>query len=693
MPQQKFVEIALELAKRDWKVFPLSPNTKLASIREWQKQASSDPAKIKDWWKKASDSNIGLLTGRESGLAVVDVDVKNGKRGDLSWKSLGELPPTLMAATPTGGFHAYYNCPKEGLGCRVDMLEGIDLRADGGYVVAPGSLIDGKPYRWLDPSAEIIDLPWSVAEMIGNNKKNKKKNSFKLDGTITEGSRNEKLYKQLCSLRAQGWEDNAIYGAAKSLNETQCNPPLSDKEAQTCATQACKHKKGSGETAHDVSEDFIAKKFTEKHGDDCRYVNTWGSWFHWTGTYWEREETLLTSFLVRDVCFQIADECKNQKGTSRIKSSATFSSVEKILRADREHAAKPDQFDADDFLLNTPGGVIDLKSGINMPNEREHYMSKITSAFPENKSKIWLKFLDEITDGDKDLQSYLQRVMGYCLSGSTQEQALFFFYGTGSNGKSTFLNVIYKILGDYATKAPSEMFMESKTEQHPTSLAGLKGARVAIASEVSDGRRWNESRIKELTGGSPITARFMREDFFDFVPTFKIILEGNHKPMIKSVDEAIKRRMHLVPFKVTIPAEKREHGLEDKLIIEKNGILNWMLEGCLEWQKHGLKAPQAVVSATNDYLEAEDTFGKWIEETCEIKQGWKETSSNLYVSFAEWCKANGEYPRSGKMFSQALISRGYENIRTHNGKTFIGLKLLNSQKVGKNEDTNGTQKY
>ena len=220
-------------------------------------------------------------------------------------------------------------------------------------------------------------------------------------------------------------------------------------------------------------------------------------------------------------------------------------------------------------------------------------MTKKTAVAPGMRCPTWHEFLKRTTDGDNELQRYLQRVAGYALTGDTSEHALFFAYGTGANGKSTFLNAVSGMIGDYHKTAPIETFTESKSDRHPTDLAGLRGARMVTAVETEEGRRWAESKIKTLTGGDKIAARFMRQDFFEYAPQFKLLIAGNHKPSLRTVDEAIRRRFHLIPFTVTIPPEQRDTTLGDRLKDEWPGILGWAIEGCVEWMAKGLAAPKA----------------------------------------------------------------------------------------------------
>ena len=287
----------------------------------------------------------------------------------------------------------------------------------------------------------------------------------------------------------------------------------------------------------------------------------------------------------------------------QLTSSKTIAAVKWMAESDRKHATTVEQWDTDPWLLNTPGGTIDLRTGELRPNTQEDYITKVAAVTPAGKCPIWLQFLAEITGGDQNLQDFLQRMFGYALTGVTTEHALFFLYGTGGNGKSVFINTISGILAEYHKPAPIETFTASQSERHPTDLAGLRGARCVTAVETEEGRKWAESKIKALTGGDAISARFMRQDFFEYVPQFKLIIAGNHKPGLRSVDEAIRRRFNLIPFTVTIPPEKRDLDLAEKLKAEWPAILQWGVEGCKQWQKIGLAPPKAVTDATNAYLE------------------------------------------------------------------------------------------
>ena len=267
------------------------------------------------------------------------------------------------------------------------------------------------------------------------------------------------------------------------------------------------------------------------------------------------------------------------EAAAKLASRSTIAAVEKIACSDPTHAATSEEWDADVWALNTPAGVVDLRSGRLRPHRREDRMTKIATAAPKAPVRAGSPSSHDVTGGDAELIAYLQRMVGYCLTGVTSAHALFFLYGTGANGKSVFVNVLTTILGDYAANAPMDTFMETRGDRHPTDLAGLRGARFVSSIETEQGRRWNESKVKAITGGDKVSARFMRQDFFEYTPQFKLVIAGNHKPSIRNVDEAMRRRLHLIPFTVTIPPDKRDGKLTEKLLLERNGILAWAVRG------------------------------------------------------------------------------------------------------------------
>lgn len=467
---------------------------------------------------------------------------------------------------------------------------------------------------------------------------------------------------------AEGWDvADAVAAGFDVLDFITQGPRMSIKPAQGLPTQ---------EASVWATDDALALAFTSRYGEDWRYCAAWGKWLVWTGQRWQADETLLVHHLIRSICREAALKADSHRLAAKLAASSTVSGVERLARTDRRHASTSEEWDADLFALNTPGGVVDLATGRLKPHAREDRMTKLATATPRGQAARWRAFLTDVTGGDADLQAYLQRVVGYSLTGATSAHALFFLYGTGANGKSVFVNVISTILGDYAASAPMDTFMETRGDRHPTDLAGLRGARFVAAVETEQGRRWNESKVKAITGGDKVSARFMRQDFFEYVPQFKLVIAGNHKPSIRNVDEAMKRRLHLIPFTVTIPPAKRDSQLTEKLLAERNGILAWAVEGGLLWRQHGLKPPPCVVSATDEYFEEEDAIGDFLEEEAQRHPQARVAVAEVFQRWQDWATRRGEYVGTSRWLSQQLINRGFARTRLHGGvKGLSGLSL------------------
>ena len=411
------------------------------------------------------------------------------------------------------------------------------------------------------------------------------------------------------------------------------------------------------------SEDNLARHWVIRHGKYWRYVAQFGAWYEWQDDHWQQEKTSKAFELARN----ITREALSWDGISkaerlRVNSARTAGAMLQFVRSDRKIAALADQWDANPNLLGVPGGVIDLTLCKMVSADPEHFITKRTSVAPiKGEPERWLKFLREVTRDNEEIMAYLQRFAGYCLTGDTSEHSLAFLYGTGANGKGTFVSTLLGVMADYAITAPIETFSESKTERHSTELARLRGARLVATEETSIGAKWNESRIKVLTGGNRISAHFMRQDDFEFQPEFKLLIAGNHKPQMRSVDEAMKRRMHIVPFTVTIPESERDPHLADALRKEWPQILYWMIQGCAAWRDYRLAPPDQVREATERYLQSNDILAAWLEECCEC-EGESE-GKILYQNFASWCDAQGETVWSRRGWADAMIDKGFENFR------------------------------
>ncbi|MBI0432817.1 hypothetical protein D9598_03105 [Roseomonas sp. KE0001] len=405
----------------------------------------------------------------------------------------------------------------------------------------------------------------------------------------------------------------------------------------------------------ELTEHGVADEFARRFRNRLRYCHHTGAWFMWDGARWQQNETKLAFTWARRLVASLnrRTEFKTRAVTGR---TAFAAGVERFAQADEGMAVVSSAWDADPWLLGTPGGTVELRTGRLRPARQAEGITKATAVAPALTAACpaWLAFLHEAAGGDAELVRFLQLWAGYCLTGDTREHALAFVYGGGGNGKSVFISALSGILGDYARTAPMETFTASHNDRHPTELAMLRGARLVTASETEEGRAWAESRIKQMTGGDVLAARFMRRDFFEFRPQFKLTIIGNHKPALKNVDEAARRRFNIIPF-LHRPAQP-DRELAEKLRQEWPGILRWMVEGCLAWQREGLSKPHAVTEATAEYFEAQDHFGRWLAECCIIEPSLSTRPAALLHSFQDWCQENGE-PIADNRRLRSLIER------------------------------------
>ncbi|MDO8864045.1 phage/plasmid primase, P4 family [Haliea sp. E1-2-M8] len=458
----------------------------------------------------------------------------------------------------------------------------------------------------------------------------------------------------------------------------------------------------------DLSHDNLALELSRAgFADDARYVHSVGRWYLFDGTRWVRDDKLGHMTAIREYLRAVSDglqrwaeehadtDAQRKQAAAAIrtlKQAPTIHAVETVARSNADLVASMDLFDADPLLLGTPGGTVDLRTGELVTARRDHWLTKqtaVTPAPPGAAAPLWGQFLNRVFNGDQELIEFLQRAAGYALTGHTREHKLFFFYGTGRNGKSVFLNTLFDLMADYSKRAAAQTFLDSHGERHPTDLAGLHGARLVAGSELPPGKIWNESVIKDLTGGDVITARFMRQDFFDYQPQFTLFIAGNHQPSFRGIDEAIRARVVLVPFSVTIPADERDPELPQKLQDEWPAILRWMVDGAVDWQRQGLAVPDSVKAASLEYLDAEDTLGEFLADNLIHAPGSRVSIAAMYERFTDWQRANGLSNVWSKIaMTKALKERGHQAVRLDAGtRGFSDVRLStmpNDYKAAKN---------
>lgn len=483
----------------------------------------------------------------------------------------------------------------------------------------------------------------------------------------------------LRQVRSENQSLEDAWQAVREHNQAMIMPPWDEEDLRRefdalRARDIASHASAAAHAAVPLSEDDLANRLSTAIRGYWRYVPAWGRWMHWTGAVWCADATDSILDIARKICRQAASAEGGSRG-QRISAKRTHDAVVAIARTDPIIAAPPDIWDRYPMLLNTPAGIVDLATGTVGPHDPGMMLTQMTSASPGSGCTRWLGFLEAITDGDQALAAYLQRFFGYCLTGLTREHAMLFLHGPGANGKSVLIQTIASVIGDYARTAAAETFTESRSDRHSTDLAGLRGARLVLVNETEAGKAWAEGRLKTVTGGDKVRARFMHRDFFEYGPQYKLMVTGNHRPVLRTVGEAMRRRLHLVNIDRIIPSERRDPNLIAKLLEERDGILTWMIDGCLEWQRTGLQPPDWIREAVDTYLEDEDLVGQWIAEQCDSGPTFRATSLDLFTSWSSWASARGHDPGNTRTFGLSLSARGHIAERFMGSRAWRGLRL------------------
>ena len=435
-----------------------------------------------------------------------------------------------------------------------------------------------------------------------------------------------------------------------------------------------------------TNRDFFIKAYSEK----VRYCISWNKFLIWNGTCWQidtrgRVEEMCVDFIhkmyralrsIDDYQLKVLFE----KHLVRSENYRRIQGMVGLLKMSKDLKVEDFEMDKDHLLFNTQTQTINLRTGkIRDPSNKDLITNKSNFVFQKDAMcPTWNLFLQQIFNNDNDLIRFVQKAMGYALSGDVSEQCLFILWGTGANGKSTFLNVLHHLFGDYARSTMIETFMKKNSEQS-NDLARLKGARLVTTSEIEQGKPLSESLIKTVTGEDELTARFLYGEYFSFKPTFKIFMATNHKPKIRGADNGIWRRIKMIPFTVTIPPEQRDKKLTEKLIAENSGILNWLIKGYAMWKKEGLEEPDAVRQANEEYRMDMDAVGTFVTDCFEIDASlkWRLHTKILYETYMKWCVKNNEKIMSQKWLALRMQEKGFKRIATNGQRMWLGLVLRN----------------
>ncbi|MCP4257850.1 MAG: DNA primase [Planctomycetes bacterium] len=714
----RILECALYYIERGWTVLPLytikdskctCPGKKPCKpgkhpygplVPNGSKDATTDEKTVRRWFGGKYNVNIGICAGKASGLVLLDIDPRHGGNESLSKFS---VPETLQVITGSLGSHYYFSHP----GCDVrnstsTLAPGLDVRAEGGYCVAPPSKhISGNEYRWkLDPRAvEIAPCPEWIYKSNGQEKKTQ---CDKLGETIEEGTRDNALTSLAGTMRAKGMQFEEIYAALQKVNEKRCKPPKPDSDIERIARSVSSNYKPRKKRYH-RTDAGNAERFAGQYKAMIVYDHNRNKWLCFDGKRWNEQIgnvkagrfAIRTARSILEEASRIDDEDQRKKLVAwafKSKAAGRLQAMQNIAKKLPLISTYSDCFDNDKFLFNCLNGTIDLRTGKLRRHDPKDMITKIAPVIydPDAKFELWDNVLKTAFDGDETLLNFVQRAFGYSITGDISEEKLFLVHGDAASSKSTILEAIKSTLGQYAQIADFESFLKQRVSSHGprNDIATLAGARFVVSIEVDEGKHLAEGLIKMLTGGDTIRARFLFQESFEFLPQFKLWLACNHAPIVNDADEAMWRRILLVPFNHVVPKNKRDPRVKAVLRDPKvagPAILAWLVRGCLERQKSGLIIPQSIEEATGQYRDEQDPLKEFFEDECELAPDAFVPVMEMRQKYDEWAKASGiKWPLSPRKFNKRMESRGCRRVakkyidnagETKTGKCWIGVTI------------------
>lgn len=689
---------------------------------------------IRKWYTHDPQWGIGIVCGEISGgLEVIDLDGGSfAEQFDaaIRMNANGLYDKLVIEQSPSGGRHYAYRCEDfEGntiIAKTTAQLTGhkngtdglttlIETRGQGGYIVTYPTrgycLIQGSWDALPVISREERNMLWGCAALLDESDKAAPVVQAEPRKAGYTKAQNAALGDQVADiLKRNGWTLERIARDRQEWRRPGKETGVSatwnyiDDSFYVFSSNADPFKANHRYTAlqiiallepdslpiedrpltenYSLTDAGNGERFTARYQNQFKHSRAWG-WLHWNGHKWARNADVLVMDAARNTARRIVNEASdgNAEDFKRITkwSLATLqrSKLDAMLYLASSEAgirATPNDFDADHFLLNCQNGFIDLRSGKFLAPDPACMLSKSVNTIydPFATCPRWLSFLDRIMAGNENLISFLRRAIGYSLTGSTVEQCFFLNYGTGANGKSVFLETMRGLLNDYAAAAEFSAFLATASENVRNDIAALAGARFVSANESGADKRLSESIIKALTGGDTISARFLFHEYFEFAPQFKVWMATNHKPIIRDTDHAIWRRVKLIPFDVTIPEGERDQNLSATLRGEFAGILNWAIQGCMEWQQGGLGTPAEVTEATNTYRNEQDSISAFIEARCIIKREACFSATKLHKLY---CEDTGEKV-SAREFHRLMSEHGYKSEHSRSGTVWLGIGPL-----------------
>lgn len=677
--------------------------------------ASKDPNVVRAWMDRWPFANWALATGHINGLITIDIDPRNG--GFDSFEQYeearpdGPLPGTLRSFTGGGGSHLFFGYPPDATikGSQSKWMPGVDIKSDGGYVILPeAEHKTGGRYKWINwhdqpvwlPADVVFDLTQLSTRGSSLGSTSDLPSTSEILAGVPEGERDSTLFREACRLRRQ-LGDGARRAVEILILEAarNCSPPFPDDVALRKVEQAWQQDHSdllvdlvwpqqspstNGSEPHALTDLGNAKRLLDQYGNDMLYVEGWG-WLVWTDIGWQRdsrgdiaERTHKLSELIIDEARQMENDGVTDpkkiieyiKWANRSQSAATMNNSLEVVQDMTQIRQPAVAFDSVDHELVCRNGVVDLRTGQLRPIDRNDLVTKNTGVVydPSYRLDEWERFIWECCNGDQETINYLQRSLGYSLTGDTKEEALWLIGGPPASGKSTFLDGVHAAMGSYATTTQSDTFMWVRGQSAPPhELARLAGVRLVSLAEIKEGASFDENLIKQVTGGDRVTARFLYQGAFEFRPQFAIWIGTNHDP--QAHDDALWRRIKKIKFPNAIPPEKRDLSLKALLRDPNRGgraVLAWAVRGAMEWYAGGLRQPHAVTAAVWEYHAEQDHIQQFIDECIQPAQGVQVLLKEAYSTYRIWCVNTGQRTKPRPIFEKMMRGKGFQTIMSEN---------------------------
>ncbi len=702
------LDAALSYAERGWRVFPCRVRGKEPATSDGFKSATTHRPTIIGWWSSNPNYNIGIATGPGSNLFVLDVDEKPGKAsGTATIKAMNvTVPATLTVRTGSGGWQYYFRFP-EGSGVTISAGKigpGIDTRGDGGYVVAPESVHPdtGEKYVWQnDPGGDLADVPPWVLEKLSTAEKPKRAEPVPV---VIGENRNSTLMSLAGSMRARGMTRDEIEVAISAVNDSRCSPALPTREIQQIAKHVSVYAPKRPAEAYALTDLGNAERFVAASMADLRYCKERKGWYSWTGQKWDDEGDGFAHARAHDVVRSVRGEAAAGQDADQRKalwawankseSSERLRAMVAVAKDRRDIRCSVTDFDADPWALNCENGTLNLRTGQIEPHDPARMCSRLAPVrfVPGARHPTLDAYLDLVTESDPELIAFIQRCLGYSLTGNVGAEVLFLVLGPGGSGKTTLVEALKKMLGDYGgTVAAKTLLAKRASDGHTSDVARMHGRRMIGASEFEKGARLDAALVKGLTGGESIVARNIYEADFEFQPMAKFWLAANDPPVIDDNDTGMWRRVLRIPFDRVIPAEKRSDTAKQEMASDpgvRSALLAWALQGCLEWQArgggiNGLAAPAKVLNATAAYREESNPLADFVAELCETAPEYTCPLADMKRAYKSWCIAERAQPMKLQEFKDRLAKLGIGEDRSAEQRFFRGVRVAGGPVLSK----------